>query len=414
MEDRIIDFLVKEKALRLGESPWPTYDEEDDVYNVDWNGLFPPVAALRDGDEEWDLFGDGWEVGFDADFLGEIEEAVGEDPPPSSSELSSGTEAGFGGQWDTCAWYQPIHFFGLDWGIFIREDCVRRQAVWVARFVEPTARLSYGGKTLAKALVRAATYAYFLHEHFHHKVECLGLRLHVVERTSRYLPYHSMVYQKAAGTDDQLEEALANANMYHRLGHQPYAKWISPPIRDALREYLRWSFPFNPPGYRRALDYLKKTDFDDGENLLQGQVKEATLQPVQPTADWDIAPRLMQSIFPVTSNIWTVVPKGQRSIFPTVQPVRTCGTKALIALLERVGYTHVGGTKHDKLEHSGWPTIILPRNRSNLSPGVVKTVLHALNRISNRSFTLHDLPQLFSSDTRIVAAEGMARADSDE
>ena len=28
------------------------------------------------------------------------------------------------GLFDFCAWYQPIHFFGYDWGIFVREDCI--------------------------------------------------------------------------------------------------------------------------------------------------------------------------------------------------------------------------------------------------------------------------------------------------
>ncbi len=56
----------------------------------------------------------------------------------------------------------------------------------------------------------------------HHRVECLGFRLHVVTRTRLYGPYFRTVYAKAKGTDDLLEEALANAAMYLRLDEKAY------------------------------------------------------------------------------------------------------------------------------------------------------------------------------------------------
>ncbi len=64
----------------------------------------------------------------------------------------------------------------------------------------------------ANTLLRTAFLLYYRHELFHHKTECLGLRLHVVEDKSSYIPYHELVYRATDGTDDQLEEALANAS----------------------------------------------------------------------------------------------------------------------------------------------------------------------------------------------------------
>ncbi len=315
--NQVVDFLTRENALRPGGSPWPTLSQSDDAHHLDWDRLFPKTRASRDGPHEWDVFGDDWSPEFDADFLGEIEEALARGKPKQTDQTAGGPGVESGARWDICAWYQPLHFFGLNWGIFIREDCSRRLAVRIAHEMP---RIMLGGATvarLAKAMVRAATYAYFLHEHFHHKVECLGLRLHVVDRTSRYLPYHSMVYRTTSGTDRQLEESLANADMWRRLNTQPYLRWISRPVLRALREYLRRSFPADPPGYRRAVDFLTPRRFADGENLLQGQVKEATTRPAQPSADWHIAPRLLQSFLPVTSDIKTVVRRGQPSTLPT-------------------------------------------------------------------------------------------------
>ncbi len=286
-------------------------------------------------------------------------------------------------QWDVCAWYQPVHFFGHDWGIFIQERCVLRMASWIARFLTGVPKPTGSSQVrLAKALIRGAVYAYFLHEHYHHKVECFGLRLHVVDRTSRYLPYHAMVYQRTKGTDAQLEESLANANMFARLSAEPYRSWISEPVLKALRAYLRWSFPHDPPGYRRAVRFLLREEFDTGENLLQGQVKEATLTPAQPIGDWDVASRLMQSIFSVDADIWTVLPPGSTSILPTqrIAPVRTCSTAEMIKLFEKAGYGRVPGGKgsHVKLAKPGAPTMILPGDRHELSPGVAKTAVRVL------------------------------------
>jgi hypothetical protein len=244
-----------------------------------------------------------------------------------------------------------------------------------------------------RALYRGATYLYFLHEHYHHKTECLGFRLHVVMRKSAFLPYHKTIYAPSKGTDDQLEEALANADCYRRLNKKPYTVWLTQHVVRAAKAYLEWQFPRDPPSYRRAIHYLKAPDFRAGENTLQAQIKEASLTPGQPTGEWDLAPRMTQPFFPVTSNIWTVIPAGSKSRLPVkpVAPVQTCSTKQMIELYRDAGYEVVTGGKgsHVKLKRAGAPTMILPGNRRELSPGVAKTALRVLG-----NFNLHDLQRL--------------------
>ena len=99
-------------------------------------------------------------------------------------------------------------------------------------------RYLLGGSALVQALVRAGFSALLLHEHYHHKTECMGLRLHVVEQTSRYVPYFRGVYIPAAGSVDQLEEGLANGDSFLRLRTEPYSKWVRGLVRTELENYL--------------------------------------------------------------------------------------------------------------------------------------------------------------------------------
>jgi hypothetical protein len=305
-----VDFLENNGALQRGQSPWSTHNESQDVNQIDWDQLFPRGRYQR-GDNGFP-YGDDWPLEPTPDEIGQLDNVLGAGEP-SPREVGQP-------DWDKCAWYQPIHYFGYDWGIFIKEECVKRAAFTIARFVKPPLKSAARPQEWLKALYRAGIYLYFLHEHYHHKIECLGFRLHVVQRKSAYLPYHKLVYAPTKGTDDQMEEALANADCYRRLNTQPYAFWLTPHIVTATKSYLRWQFPHDPPGYRMAVHYLTKPTFAIGENDLQAQVKEASLKPAQPVDEWDMAPRMTQSFFPVASHIWTVIPAGKRSRLPLKTP----------------------------------------------------------------------------------------------
>jgi hypothetical protein len=395
--DEAVDFLIKNDALRLGDSPWPDVDDDDqEAFQIDWPLLFP--KPNRNFIHEGDLpYGDDWEFEPTGEELEQLREIFGAGPPEIPIRASQdGTDIGQP-QWDICAWYQPIHFFGHTWGIFIREDCVTRTAMMIARFMNPALLLLAPHHVWWRALYRAGVYVFFLHEHFHHKVECLGFRLHVSRRMSAYLPYKSGVYVPTTGTDDQLEETLANADAFGRLGTLPYSFWLSRHVVKAAREYLLWRFPLDPPGYRMAVHYLSKQTFDHGENLLQTQVSEATLKPKQPSPEWELAPRMTQSFFPVTSNIWSVVRLGSMPRLPVsrVAPLRTCSTDDMVRLYKQAGYQVAKGEgkgSHVKLEKDGAPTMNLPGNRDNLSPGVAKNAVRILG-----DYNLADLRRLISN-----------------
>lgn len=281
-----------------------------------------------------------------------------------------------------CAWYCPIHFFGHGWGIYIRESCILSHALDIAAFVHwPSGHRP--SPAIAQDLLRSAFYVFFLHEQFHHKVESLGLRLLISTASDRYRAYKANVYRRTFNTSDCIEESLANAESYRRLNEPRYTGRVDPAIRAGLRRYLKWSIPQQPPGYREGVNFLSEAPYRDGLYDLQSQMLDGKLPPSTPKAHWTVAPNMITSLADIKDDIYVVLPKGARPIFrPTsVDPGATVSSRALEGALKRhYGYRLVAGGKgsHVKLKKPGAPTVILPGNRSTVSPGVVKNVLDAV------------------------------------
>lgn len=369
---QLVEFLERRESLRLGESPWQPAPDDSDVYELDWDGLFAEEEADRGADANyvWD---------FEGQLADEYGPLIGRRPEPSEAKDVPVIERPDPdpARQHFCAWYQPIHFYGYDFGIFIRQECARKWARWVARFLARGTPLS---PQLCRQLLRAGVYVLFLHEHYHHKIESLGLRLHVATGSSCYLPYQAKVYRPCVGSKDQLEEALANADAFLRLREPRYRRSISPAVVEALRDYLRWSIPHSPPGYCEAMAYLDERAFDVGEDVLQERVRLATVA-VPAASDWECAPQMTRSILTVREPIWWLVPPGHRAVVPvTSPPIRTCSSDELIKLCEIRGYQRVDGGKgsHVKMKRPNSPMVIIPGGRDNVSPGSARNTLKAL------------------------------------
>jgi hypothetical protein len=281
-----------------------------------------------------------------------------------------------------CAWYCPVHFFGHAWGIYIRESCILSHALDIATFVHwPSVHVPQS--EIARHLLRSAFYVFFLHEQFHHKVESLGFRLLVSTGTDRYRPYKANVYRPTFLTPRCIEESLANAESYRRLGEPRYVQRVDPAIRDGLRRYLLRSIPLQPPGYAEGVRYLSEAPYRNGLFNLQSQVLDGVIPATTTAGHWSVAPNMITALADITDDIYVVLPRGARPIFrPTsVDPGATVSSRALEGALTRHhGYRPVSGGKgsHVKLAKTGAPTIIIPGNRPVLSPGVVKHALQAL------------------------------------
>jgi len=363
----IVNILDRDGALEL-DNDERTYGLEDEINEIDWDKLWSSQGKLEE--EPWVLN--------DSEVIGEILEGIGriDNPRPWPGDVTNSDRA----VWDVCAWYQPIHFFAYDWGIFIREDCLIRQASRIAAFLPLPQKHLTSRAQYATMLLKASFAAFYFHEHFHHKVESFGVRLHVVTGFSKYLPYKKNVYRRYLYTDDCLEEALANADSYLRFQSRPYTSIIDQKIIRAVRDYLVATFPFDPPGYRMATNYLSSAPFIAGSNLLQSQILEATNFPQKNPGDWTASPQMMRSFFNFKSNIYSVVRRGNRTVLPTKILPKSCSTQTLIKIFQSRGYSIVPGGKgsHVKLRNTSGETMIIPGNRKDLSVGVLNSALKSI------------------------------------
>ena len=110
------------------------------------------------------------------------------------------------------AWYQPIHYFGHDWGIFISSEGLLDVARSIASYVKKTEPF------IIEKLVYAAFCVLYSHEKFHHRIESFAIRLHVAERKSCYRQYSKNVYKAAVDTGSSArEEKLAMSSMFREI-----------------------------------------------------------------------------------------------------------------------------------------------------------------------------------------------------
>jgi len=283
-----------------------------------WKVTYEPDEALASG---W------WETYADDRLRDWLKQLQGFGEPGRRTH-----EESFGGRREGlepgCAWYQPIHFFGYKWGIYIRESCILQEALRIAAF---------GGLTFGAAaqepppstvvrlleLLRASFYTIFLHEQFHHKVESFGFRLLVMGSTDRYRPYIKNVYGPTFRTKDCLEESLANADSYIRLTDSSYMSRIDPVLRKIVRQYLKHSFKLQPPGYAEATDYLTGPTFQAGLWQLQSQIFQGKHPGTIPAHHWWMAPDVFRSLAPVHRKIWMVGQPGTPPLFARASnPIR--------------------------------------------------------------------------------------------
>ena len=369
----ILNMLDRDDALDLNlqrwpdeERVWPTTDGSD-VHEVDYERLFPsPRRATDRGVEDFEIYGDDWTI--DDDVARDITEGVGAAPREANPPV-----------WDVWAWYQPIHYFGPDWGIFIRETALRELARRIGRRLPHRPR-RLTDPMLAKALVRAAFAALFLHEQYHHKTESAALRMHVIERRQVYPNYHVGVYRHFAGTDDQIEEGLANADSWRRMTEPAYTRWTGGTVNKAARAYLKDSFGAAPPAYRNARLLLGGDEFEQEQEQLFVQLQDGLAGARPFPSEFGIATQLNRSLFTVSQRIWTVVPAAARSILPTHPAVAPLATARLEKYIKKEGWAEVpGGGKggHRKFRNTDGEMIIL-RAEKDVSLPVLKSTADTL------------------------------------
>jgi hypothetical protein len=295
-----------------------------------------------------------------------------------------------------CAWYQPMHFFGRRWGIYIREQCVLHEALAVAQRADPV-EVAALGLTFGEVLQRALRAGFFLCPLSARAIPPQGRepRLpHVGHILGGSLsPLQVQRIQATFGTRDCLEESLANADSLLRLGDGRYSRKLGTPFRKALKAHLKASFAGQPLGYAQATNYLTDRAFRVGCHVLQSQMLDGTPKHTTSTQHWLAAPDLIRAMMDFSAQIYVVLPAGARPIFPTshVDPRVTISTHEMVDVLVRhYGCERVkGGTgSHIKLKGPQGQTVTLTSDLTAL-PG--HEIRQAMQKFLSDDATLRDL-----------------------
>lgn len=345
-------------------------DERDDVLEVDWDNLVADSGLDQVAADDWAGVG-AWTEG---DLLGTLGAARDRDYLDHMAGRATPEI------WDDSAWYQPMQQFGPAWGIYIRQDCLPPLAADIGAFAWESPRT----RETAEHLIRAAFFALFLHEHFHHKLEGFGVRLALADRATpdHWHQYDAAVYGPSWGTDDNLEEALANADAYRRLGDAPYNKVLPGHIRSALRRWMNWRFRHvDPPGYRMARHYLSQGSFGTAVELLQTQVLEASLTPKSNPDHWQAGPHLLRSIFPITSDIYLIIPAGSAPALPVTGRPYTVSVLKTEKWLLKNGFTKLAGRgkgDHERFERADGVQVGLDGGARELSRTIERSIAQTL------------------------------------
>jgi hypothetical protein len=249
-----LDLLDYQSAVNW---PEPPISAERQKCSLDYFGR---ASAPRADAESWESV------------IGEVEEAARFGSDKSLDEVL-----------DVLAWYAPIHTARENWGIYIRESAVLHLA---GRIV---ARLP-GGTTLDPAMVwgalRSAVFCLYHHEAFHHYVESFAIRLELIDREPRYLPYHRNVYRRPVDSDEPLEEGLACAEQLRRRDKENGLKGLPHEVHLATERLLKDWIPTLGQGYRQGVALADDDAFREGRNRLSSQIQSASSVPTDDGSRW--------------------------------------------------------------------------------------------------------------------------------
>jgi len=227
-------------------------------------------------------------------------------------------------------------------------------------------------------------------------VESIGIRFLVTRGRDSYVRYMDNLYYKLIGDDDQIEEALATAHSILKLNTSPYNKNILPAVMKANITRIVKALPFQPPGYRKAEDYLDhekdkivKEKFKLGEHELQSRIQEGTIRhclkrkSTAKPSRWNFCRDLMRGFYRLNNQIYEIVTPSSPGVLPpkSVTPLVVCSTTEAANACFSKGWKKVkkgGKGSHVKMDKPGARPIIIPGNRRELSSGVVKNIMGSL------------------------------------
>lgn len=265
---------------------------------------------------------------------------------------------------DSLAFYMPYHYFYPNWwGVYILYEGLEQLAKYIYRTARPC-------PTPTEAIKAAHLFLYY-HEAFHHRVECFANRFELIDRRPHFRKGFQTLYDVSKGTNNCLEEALANATATREVSSKLKNRAIDAAILDYMMR--------QPPGYNQAYLYLENGKFTDGRNKFAELNRSACFGglPIGDPSFWGSAGHLFDGSTNINSKINYLVPKGApingrlTGIRPALTPL-----KLERKLKKLVGLQHLrSGSRHEIFKTSSGCQIPIPRHNKDLKKGLILGIL---------------------------------------
>lgn len=277
---------------------------------------------------------------------------------------------------DIWAWYQPIHFYGEAWGIYIKEEALKTisSRVWNS--------LSIMAKTNAEIpqCIFSAYAILHLHEEYHHRVESFSIRSHIFLGSCTYLKYERDVFGKTRWSNPLFcrEEALCHA-FARRALQSRLRVVVSKEVLTAAIRVMDEIIQDSTGPYAAAELLLQDDNFIADQSHLQSQIQEGVINPSRSSHPWQIDKCFFDPIVSRSHIPTYLVPAAQPRIYLPGILEFTAPRRGIVKLLRDYGYseTEEGKGSHVKFKKPGSPMIILPKGR-DISPEVVNSIAKSL------------------------------------
>jgi hypothetical protein len=322
----------------------------------------PSVSTDWSGNTDWDDAFDNIQLD-DTDYRERV-----------SNVRESLSQNGF----EAIAWYQAFHVWTEEsWGIYF--DAEKLDDLALTIFDECKQQRSYCQFDLCARLAFGLIYS---HELFHARVEASLSWLELNVSRPSYLRYNSNVYKHLAGTDEWLEEALANWVSW-QWSQSFFQKINSVPVNDTekLEQVVEAILDVSPAGYNNWRTGHHKLSWQRlATQMVQGraEIPKKRVLPLESLLSETLPYALRQSDVPLIFVGRGTIADRLQSL-PSV--INIPARKEIERALRYFKYAlHAAGGKgsHEKWIGPDNRAFILPR-RDPLSRGVFKAFLDHFN-----------------------------------
>lgn len=262
---------------------------------------------------------------------------------------------------DAFAFYLPFHFYAPTWwGVYLTLEGVARVAQEI--------RTRSGRSVPSRDAFAAAKLFLYYHEAFHHQVECFATRLELSHRKPLFKHEFQALFSRVFGTDNCIEEGLANAYAYKNTK----AKIKTAALSQALEDIICAS----PPGYRRGVEFMA------GFRKKRSEFAEENFHECFPWAltnsgrAWETMGHLFDGIDKINGRVNYILRRGSSlmgrvGLRPLLPPRRV-----IEKIREKMSFDFVRhGANHDIYRAENNVLVQMPRHPGDLTKGVLRSIL---------------------------------------